>query len=115
MDPQEYKLWKTITRMSYFDWQIDLITLHNKNEYFFYKGGQAGAFISITADGIATIGLYEDAIPHIGEATFRDVHKSKVAENVVAALHIILNRFDLTRLIEKFQLPVPGDLIEQNL
>lgn len=42
-------------------------------------GGESGAFMRITAEGNLTVGTYEGAFPHIGEACFinKAEHKFK--------------------------------------
>ncbi len=45
----------------------------------YYTGGESGAFMRITAEGSLTVGTYEGAFPHIGEACFisKAEHKFK--------------------------------------
>jgi len=90
MTPTEFEQWQKVTMSSVSNWVVDEIRLYNRGEYFFYMGGESGNFIECRADGTASIGTYEGAIPHIGEALFRVTHSKKVADNAQAALEVIL-------------------------
>lgn len=70
MDKKEFAAWKRQTDSSKYKWTVDEVTFYNKHDILIYKGGEDGHFIEIKKDGKMTIGLYEGAIPHIGEATF---------------------------------------------
>jgi hypothetical protein len=41
----------------------------------FYRGGKKGIYIEIDKTGELIMGVYEDAIPHIGEASFKIQHR----------------------------------------
>jgi len=43
----------------------------------FFKGGEDGAYIEIHDDGFVEVGVYEGAVPHIGEALFTRKHKNQ--------------------------------------
>lgn len=62
MDRKEYDAWIEETNKSKFSWQMDQVAWNNRTEMLFYCGG---------ADGQLTMGRYEGAIPHIGEAMFK--------------------------------------------
>lgn len=102
MTTQEFQDWKQVTESSRFNWVVDQAQLRNSNRYLIYKGGQSGQFISIEPDGTASIGNYDGAIPHIGEACFQVKHTRKCANQDEA----------LARLIEvaglKFLLDIVG-------
>ena len=43
----------------------------NNKGALYYIGGEDGAFIRLTSEGLFQAGTYEGAIPHIGEACFK--------------------------------------------
>jgi len=99
MNANEYEAWRQVTLSSIANWVLDEIQLHNRGTYFFYKGGEDGNYIEVRKDGTATIGTYEGAIPHIGEAVFQVVHTNKVAETADAALAVIVQKMGLDFLL----------------
>lgn len=77
MNKQEFEAWLAVTQASKDRWILDYVTYHNRGDLLFYTGGQSGNYIEIAADGTATIGTYEGALPHIGEALFQPKHTRK--------------------------------------
>jgi hypothetical protein len=71
MTQQEYDAWMQETKRSEGKWMLDEIQLYNHKRYLFYKGGTNGQYVEITKEGLLTVGIYEGAIPHIGEAFFK--------------------------------------------
>lgn len=67
---EDFKRWLEITRSSEDGWVEDHITRLNGRGALFYKGGESGHYIRISPEGMLTVGTYESAYPHIGEAIF---------------------------------------------
>lgn len=103
MTKVEFDSWTKMTKFSEKAWVLDENTLHNYGEYLFYKGGENGVYIEVRKDGIASVGEYEGAIPHIGEAFFIVKHENKIASNREGAL---------TKIIERLGLPFLMDLLK---
>ena len=95
MNKQEFEQWQKVTQSSKRNWVMDEIRLHNHGEYFFYTGGENGNFVECGADGTVSIGTYEGAFPHIGEALFRVKHTKKVADNANDALSTVLPKMGM--------------------
>lgn len=70
MTQREFKYWQAVTAESTRRWVEDSITLLNGNGALYYTGGEDGLYMRLFPDGKLTVGTYEDAIPHIGEAIF---------------------------------------------
>ncbi len=72
MTKQEFVNWTAFTQQSQHQWKIDPI--HCKEEDFLaYIGGKNGVYCMINKEDSKfkmRIGDYQNAIPHIGEATF---------------------------------------------
>lgn len=100
MDQQEYNAWKTETARSETRFILDQIPWYNRKEILFYKGGVNGCYVWIFADGTATIGTYEGAVPHIGEAMFNEIHRNKVADDAISALRVIVEKLKQPKLTE---------------
>lgn len=99
MTKQEYQAWKTETESSRRHWILDPIFRANRSELLFYKGGENGYFIWVTADGGMTLGKYEGAIPHIGEALFLTAHvKQFPSQNL--AVKALVERAGLAFLLD---------------
>ena len=67
---KEFALWQAKTESSRFTWTEDEIFRLNGRGVFYYIGGENGQFIKANNDGLLEVGRYEDAFPHIGEASF---------------------------------------------
>lgn len=67
---EDFKRWQEITHSSENGWVEDYITRLNGRGALFYKGGENGRYMRISPKGMLTVGTYEDAYPHIGEAIF---------------------------------------------
>jgi len=67
----EFEYWQAITDSSTHKWVEDNITRLNGNGALYYTGGKDGIYMRLSPDGKLTVGTYEDAIPHIGEAVFK--------------------------------------------
>lgn len=70
MNREEFDYWRDITVRTSYRWQEDTITRLNGRCALYYMGGESGAFIRISPEGMLKMGTYEEAIPHIGEAFF---------------------------------------------
>ena len=70
MTNEEFQQWQDITAASDGRWIQDIVYSHNRRGAFYYKGGEDGIYIEAQSDGMLTVGRYEGAFPHIGEASF---------------------------------------------
>ena len=79
MDKTEFERWQAVTCSSQHRWVEDTVTRLNGRGALYYMGGESGAFMRIIAEGNLTVGTYEGAFPHIGEACFinKAEHKFK--------------------------------------
>ncbi len=71
MTKKELEQWQVVTNSSQYRWVEDRITRLNGRGMLYYTGGGDGCFMRITPEGNLTIGIYEGAFPHIGEACFQ--------------------------------------------
>lgn len=71
MTQREFEYLQAITESSVHKWVEDNITRLNGNGALYYTGGEDGRYMRLSSDGKLTVGTYEGAIPHIGEAMFR--------------------------------------------
>ena len=71
MTQSEFEYWQAITESSAHKWVEDNITRLNGNGALYYTGGKDGIYMRLSPDGKLTVGTYEGAIPHIGEAMFK--------------------------------------------
>ena len=82
MTPEEFEAWKAETAKSQNAWRID--PCHDYPEdTLIYRGGESGHYIMITLDTVS-LGTYEGAIPHIGEALFTPLARLKYRDNAEA-------------------------------
>lgn len=118
MDKKEFDAWTAETKFSERCWRRDYITGENSKlrarrmgdpsmeEELFYKGGEDGVYIEIRGNGTVTVGEYEGAIPHIGEAIFkvkhsnRPLYNGKPAETLSDGFTAITERLGLQFLVE---------------
>lgn len=70
MTKDEFAYWQSRIENSRFQWTEDAIFRLNGRGAFYYQGGEDGIYIKIHKDGLVEAGTYEDAFPHIGEASF---------------------------------------------
>ena len=70
MTDTELKAWLAVTWDSRYRWTEDEITRLNGQGALYYYGGEDGIYMRIQPDGKLSIGTYEGALPHIGEAFF---------------------------------------------
>ena len=68
MTDTELRAWLAVTRDSRYRWTEDEITRLNGRGALYYYGGEDGIYMRIQPDGKLSIGTYEGALPHIGEA-----------------------------------------------
>lgn len=69
MTKKEFLAWALHTERSTKGWQVDECQLHNHGLILMYHGGESGTFVWIENKTV-TVGKYEFAVPHIGEALF---------------------------------------------
>ena len=70
MTQGEREQWRAVTNSSRHQWREDSVTRQNGRGALYYLGGQDGYFMRVTPEGKLSIGIYEGALPHIGEACF---------------------------------------------
>ncbi len=70
MTDTELKAWLAVTQNSRYRWTEDEITRLNGRGTLYYYGGEDGIYMRVQPDGKLSIGTYEGALPHIGEAFF---------------------------------------------
>lgn len=70
MTDTELKAWLAVTQDSGFRWTEDEVTRLNGRGALYYYGGRDGIYMRVQPDGKLSIGTYEGALPHIGEAFF---------------------------------------------
>ena len=70
MTGQELKQWLAVTDNSRYQWTEDEETRLNGRGALYYFGGEDGVYIRVQSDGELSVGTYEGAFPHIGEALF---------------------------------------------
>lgn len=100
MTTKEYQLWMEEMERSESQWRLDEVTFSNRQEYLLFKGGaEKGVYISVDRNGIASIGNYEGAFPHIGEATFTVKHSKKLADDATTALAIVTEKLGMSFLM----------------
>ncbi len=77
MTDLELKNWIAVTEGSQHQWTEDEVTRLNRRGALYYFGGKDGIYMRIQPEGTLSIGTYEGAFPHIGEAFFTQ----KAAQN----------------------------------
>lgn len=70
MTDLELKHWLAVTQNSRYQWTEDEVTRQNGRGALFYFGGEDGIYIRIQLEGELSLGSYEGAFPHMGEARF---------------------------------------------
>lgn len=98
MTEQEFRAWTEETARSTHHWRSDVIR-ESRGEYLFYRGGKNGRYIKIDQTGRLTMGDYEGAIPHIGEASFT-ISFEKQFEDRESAVKRILEAGGASFLLE---------------
>lgn len=86
MSPQEFAAWSERTRASETRWQVYSIMWLNQGRFLAYRGGVDGIYAEVSPDGVAAIGTYEGAVPHIGEALFHVQHSRQLGHSAAEAL-----------------------------
>ena len=72
MTDLELKQWIAVTENSRYQWTQDEVTRLNGRGALYYLGGEDGVYIRAQPDGGLSVGAYEGAFPHIGEAFFTE-------------------------------------------
>lgn len=98
MTKAEYNAWLAETLRSRERWAVDPIQWLNHGRLLFYKGGCDGHYVEIEREGAVTVGTYEGALPHIGEAMFRPLWEGKF-DSQEAALAVVTTRARLPHLV----------------
>ena len=70
MTEAEMTQWLAVTENSRYQWTEDEVTRLNGRGALYYFGGEDGIYIRIQPKGELSVGTYEGAFPHIGEALF---------------------------------------------
>ena len=70
MTEAEMRQWLAVTENSQYQWTEDEVTRLNGRGALYYFGGEDGIYIRIQPKGELSVGTYEGAFPHIGEALF---------------------------------------------
>ena len=70
MTDLELKQWMAVTEHSRYQWTEDQVTRLNGRGALYYFGGENGVYMRIQPGGTLSVGTYEGAFPHIGEAIF---------------------------------------------
>ena len=70
MTAAEMRQWLAVTENSRYQWIEDEVTRLNGCGALYYFGGEDGVYIRIQPEGELSVGTYEGAFPHIGEALF---------------------------------------------
>ena len=70
MTDTELKQWLAVTANSQYQWTENEVTRLNGRGALYYFGGEDGVYIRVQSDGELSVGTYEGAFPHIGEALF---------------------------------------------
>lgn len=72
MTDAEMRQWLAVTENSRYQWTEDEVTRLNGRGALYYFGGEDGIYIRIEPEGELSVGTYEGAFPHIGEAFFTE-------------------------------------------
>lgn len=72
MTEAEMRQWLAVTENSRYQWTEDEVTRLNGRGALYYFGGEDGVYIRIQPEGELSVGTYEGAFPHIGEAFFTE-------------------------------------------
>lgn len=83
MNQEEFNYWGEITAGSSCRWREDTITRLSGWGALYYMGGESGAFIRISPEGMLQMGTYKEAILDVGisddlEDIVRFVNKNEV-------------------------------------
>ena len=70
---------------SYITWDIDTLTYKGKGTIIYAGMFGEGKYVYLSNDGEAIVGEYENAVPHIGVASFLPKIKMKLGENICEA------------------------------
>ena len=71
MTNDEFAGWREKTAQSAQNWQRDQIhDGQSGSDLLLYAGGESGVYIQVLPDAVVQVGVYANAIPHIGEAAF---------------------------------------------
>lgn len=71
MTEHEFEYWQAVMERSAHHWMEDDVTRLNGKGELYYTGGESGMYMRLYPDGKLSVGRYEDAFPHIGEALFK--------------------------------------------
>lgn len=77
MTANEFAYWRATTENSQNHWMKDDIFRLNGHGHFYYFGDEDGVYMKIEKSGLLTIGKYEGAYPHIGEAALNIFDKKQ--------------------------------------
>lgn len=117
MEKAEYEHWQAVTESSIHQWVEDTTVRLNGRGARYYTGGENGTYMEIKKDGTLTVGCYEGAVPHIGEAYFTPHtawKKDTFDEAFQLALQVGGKKF-LADLFSSGQLPPDASWVTQGL
>jgi hypothetical protein len=97
MTNTEFAAWTKHTARSRNGWKLDSLTLANRGVTLMYHGGHDGRYIEVEGATVS-VGSYEGAIPHIGEAIFTRQHTRTFA-NAQEAANAVMGAIGIKGLI----------------
>ena len=101
MTENEYKAWKNEQKRDAGHWKVDPIHSQREGTLLAYVAQPAdptrGIYVNIE-DNVLSCGTFEDAIPHMGEATYRPKKQIECADNNTA-WKTAIERLGLTFLL----------------
>lgn len=109
MTKEEFAAWQAITESSRFQWTEDAIFRLNGRGAFYYIGGEDGQYIQAHKDGRLEVGTYEDAFPHIGEASFH-IAATKHCKDFNEAFETAIKVGGKKFLVDMFSGEIPAPL-----
>jgi hypothetical protein len=112
MTGSEFKAWLAETEGSRNRWKEDHIYHMNHGGFFYYTGGIDGVYMKVDTEGNLTIGKYEGAYPHLGEAAFKEVLK-KQFKDINDAFTAMMETGGIKFLVDMFSADNHSSVIAQ--
>lgn len=102
MNADEARAWKAFTAAHKNEWIVDPV--HNRAEdLLIHIGGESGKFAAVRGN-LVEVGSFSDAIPNIGEASFKVEGKKEFNSNS-EAIRFLINRGGVGRILERYSSP----------
>lgn len=95
MTNEEFDAWTAHTDRSRHGWQFDRLS----SGTLMYHGGASGTYVMVEGSTVS-VGAYEGAIPHIGEALFRPKAKRRFGDRA-EALAAVAGARSVRALVER--------------